>query len=216
MTLTNAPSPSADQVVTAAPDRHPRSDLGLAAEQLRAVERFNRARRTREEAAAAAARSRDMRMDAARSLDVLRREHEAVVRRAHEQLQASGNLLRVIAERRAVLAHRNDWFCRKIAQALTGHGVQVVAGTDNGADAVGLVVAEQPDLVLIEDTLSMLAGVEVIREVRHFSPETVVAAHAAYGDRVGELLDAGASAVFTRQVPPGDVARSLLQLVGAA
>jgi hypothetical protein len=43
-----------------------------------------------------------------------------------------------------------------------------------------------------------------------------VTAQAAYGDRVGQLLDAGASAVFTRRIPPADVARSLLRLVGAA
>jgi CheY-like chemotaxis protein len=188
----------------------------VVAQQVRAIERFNRARHMREEAAAAAARSREMRMDAARSLEVLRREHEALVSRAHEQLQASGHLLRTVATRRVVLAHRNDWFFRQVTQALEDSGVHVLAGTDNGADAVGLVVAEQPDLVLVEDTLSMLPGVEVVREIRRFSPETVVTAQAAYGDRVGQLLDAGASAVFTRRIPPADVARSLLRLVGAA
>ena len=215
MTLANAPSSSSDQAVAAAPDWRPRSELDLAAQQVRAIERFNRARHLREEAAAAAARSREMRMDAARSLEVLRRQHDALVSRAHEQLAASGLLLRAVAQRRAVLAHRDDWFFRKLAQALEDHGVHVVAGTDNGADAVGLIVAEQPDLVLIEDTLSMVAGVEVIREVRRFSPKTVVTAQAAYGDRVGQLLDAGATTVFTRQIPPHDVALSLLRLVGA-
>lgn len=42
-----------------------------------------------------------------------------------------------------------------------------------------------------------------------------VAAHADYNDRVGVLLDAGARAVFTRQIPPADVAAALLELVGA-
>jgi CheY-like chemotaxis protein len=216
MTLANAPSPGPDQVVPAAPDWRPRSELDLAAQQVHAIERFNRARHMREEAAAAAARSREMRMDAARSMDVLRREHHAVVTRAHAQLEASGQLLHATAQRRAVLAHRDDWFCRKVARALQDHHVHVVAGTDNGADAVGLIVAEQPDLVLVEDTLSMLAGVDVIREIRRFSPETVVTAQAGYGDRIGPLLDAGASAVFTRRMPPADVALSLLRLVGAA
>ena len=68
-----------------------------------------------------------------------------------------------------------SWFLAKVTCALADHGVQVVASTDNGADAVGTIVAEQPDLVLIEDTLSMLAAVQVIREVRRFSPETVIA-----------------------------------------
>ena len=216
MTLANAPSPACAQVGMAAPDWRLRSELDLAAQQVRAIERFNRARHMREEAAAAAARSHELRMDAARSLEVLRHEHEAVIRRAHEQLQASGHLLHAIAQRRAVLAQRNDWFLRKVTRALEDHDVHVVAGTDNGADAVGLIVAEQPDLVLIEDTLSMLAGVDVIRDVRRFSPDTLVAAQAASGDRVGQLLEAGATTVFTRRIPPHDVALSLLRLVGAA
>jgi CheY-like chemotaxis protein len=180
------------------------------------VERFNRSRRMREEAAAAAARSRELRMDAARSLEVLRRQHDAVVARADAQLRASGQLLRSTVERRVVVAHRSDWLVRRLQQTLEDRGVLVVARTDNGADAVGLVVAEQPDLVLVEDTLAMLPGTEVVREVRQFSPDTLVAAQAAHGGRVGELLDAGATTVFTRQVPPHEVARSLLRLVGTA
>lgn len=79
-----------------------------------------------------------------------------------------------------------------------------------------MIVAEQPDLVLVDDTLSMLAGLEVIRDVRRFSPGTVVTAEAAHGDRVGPLLDAGATTVLSRQVRPADVALSSLKLVGAA
>jgi CheY-like chemotaxis protein len=168
----------------------------------------------REEAAAAAARSRELRMDAARSLDVLRRQHEALVSRADAQLRASGQLLHTTAERRVVMAHRNDWLVGKVVRALEDRGVQVVASTDNGADAVGMVVAEQPDLVLVEDTLAMLPGVEVIREIRRYSPGTVVLAQAAHGDRVGELLDAGATTVLTRAIPPQEVTRSVLRLVG--
>ena len=215
MTLTDGAPPAPRQVVRGTPDWQPRTELDLAGQQLLAIERFNRARQMREEAAAAAARSRELRMDAARSLDVLRREHEAVIRRAHEHLQASGQLLHDLAPRRAVLAHRDDWFFRRVAEALEGRGVEVVAGTDNGADAVGLVVAEQPDIVLVEDALAMLTGEEVIREVRRFAPATVVTAQAAHGDRVRLLLDAGAARVFTRQVPPADAAASLLELVGA-
>ena len=193
----------------------PRSELALAAQQLQAIESFNRSRHMREEAAAAAERSREMRMDSARAMDVLRREHDAVVARAHAQLRSSGDLLRGTAARRVVLAHRNEWFLHKVCQSLEDHGVEVVGQLDNGADAIGLIVAEQPDLCLIEDTLAMVPGREVVREVRRFAPDTIIAAHVAYGDRVGQLLDAGASTVFTRQVPPPQVAQSLLRLLAA-
>lgn len=193
----------------------PRSELDLAAQQLRALEQFNRSRHMSEQAAAAAARSRELRMDSARSLEVLRRQHDAVIARSHEQLRASGQLLRSTAQRRAVLAHRSEWVVGKLAGALQERGVRVVGTTDNGADAVGLVVAEQPDVVLVEDTLAMLGGVEVIREVRRFAPDTVVVATASYSDRIALLLEAGATTVLTRRIPPQDVARSMLELVGA-
>ena len=206
---------TADHSSHAAPARR-RSELDLAAQQLQAIARFNDARRTAESAAAVVARSREMRMDVARSLEVLRREHDAVVRRAHEQLGLTGSLLRVRQERRVVIAHRNQWFVGKLVHALQEHGVRVVAQVDNGADAVGIAVAEQPDLLVVEDTLAMVPGEQVVREVRSYCPGTLVAAQVAHGDRVGPLLHAGASAVFTRQVAPLDAVDQMLELLRAA
>lgn len=117
------------------------------------------------------------------------------------------------AVRRVVIAHRSDWFVDRIASVLAEQGIHVVARLDNGADAVGTVIAEQPDVLLVEDSLAMVAGEQVIRAVQNFSPDTAVVAQAAYSDRVGALLEAGAAAVFTRQIPPADVVRSLVQLL---
>ncbi len=193
----------------------PRTESALAGQQLEAIEAFTRARKVAEEAELAGARTREMRMDTARRMEVLRREHEALVARAHGQLEKSGDVLRASADRRVVLAHRNEWFVTKVGGLLTQQGMHVVAHTDNGADAVGLVVAEQPDLVLVEDTLAMVPGEQVVQEVRTWCPGTVVAAQVAYGDRVAALLAAGATSVFTRQVPPAEVAQTLAGLLVA-
>ena len=201
---------------TDAPARRSRSELDLAAQQLQAITRFNTARRMAEQAAAAVARSRELRMDVTRSLEVLRREHDAVVARAHEQLRLTGVLLHGTSERRVVIAHRNEWFAGKVAHALHDHGLLVVAQVDNGADAIGIAVAEQPDLLVVEDTLAMVPGEQVVRDVRAYCPQTAVAAQVAYGDRVGALMEAGAGAVFTRQVPPLDAVRSMLALLEVA
>ena len=190
-----------------------RNELDLAGRQLQAIAAFHRARHAAEEAAGAASRSREMRMDAARRLEVVRREHEALIARSHEQLRVTGDVLRRTVERRVVLAHRNEWFLDKIAQAFTDSGLRIVARLDNGADAVGVAVAEQPDLLLVEDSLAMVGGEEVVREVRTFSPETLVAAQVAYSDRIGPFLDAGAATVFTRKIPPSEVAKGLLELL---
>lgn len=194
------------------------SELQLLRQQVQAISAFSTARRVREQAVAemAAGRSREMRMDATRSLAVLRRQQQALIARAHEQLAVTGELLHETAERRVVLAHRHEWFVDTVARRLEDGGVRVVARLDNGADAVGVTVAEQPDLVLVGDTLAMLSGEQVVRDVRRFAPDALVAAQVPGADQVGALLDAGTSAVFTRQVSPFDVALGLLDLLRGA
>jgi CheY-like chemotaxis protein len=213
MTLTSDSGTDARSSAAAAPVWRVRDELELALQQLRAIESFHDARRVQEKAQSGVRRSREMRMDATRTVEVLRREHAAIAARADEQLRQTGSLLRSTAERRVVLAHRHEWFLDKVAHALEEQGVRVVARLDNGADTIGVVLAEQPDLVLVEETLPMVTGEEVVRETRRFSPESLVTVQVGYGDRVGQLLDAGASSVFTRKIPPGDIALSLLRLL---
>lgn len=152
-------------------------------------------------------------MDDTWAMEVIRREHQALITRAHEQLRLSGDLLRDRARRRVVLAHRNEWFSQKVAEQLQEQDWVVVAMLSNGADAVGVTVAEQPELLLVEDFLAMVPGEQVVRDVRQFCPQTVVAAQVAHGDRVAALLEAGAATVWTRQVPPREVAQGLMALV---
>ena len=189
-----------------------RTDLDLAMLQVAAIERFNDYRREAQ-AAADAASSREARMDANRLRDVLRRQHEALVAHCDEQLATATRPALSLADRRVVIAHRNEWFTGKVAATLTEQGLRVVATTANGADAVGVAVAEQPDLLLVEDALPMTTGVQVVRQVRRFSPQTLVAAQVGYGDGMPALLDAGAAAVFVRSVPPADIAARLLELL---
>jgi CheY-like chemotaxis protein len=188
--------------------RTARSDIELAIQQLRAVDSWHQAR-AKQESMAVGARSREARMDVARRMDVLRRQHEAIIRRSEEQLRESGRLIRNSAPNRAIVVHRNEWFVGKVAEGLHELGVEVVARLDNGADAVGTVVAEQPDLLLVEDNLPMQPGPDVVRLSKLYSPETVIATHVAYDDRVAVMLEAGAHAAYTRRVPPADVVEAL-------
>jgi CheY-like chemotaxis protein len=187
--------------------------LELEQRRLVAIDRFVQALRLGGSASSSGGRSREAQLDAARRADVRRREHDALVGRLEEQLQAAGAPLPRTFGFRAVLAHRNPWFVTKTVAALSEQGVCVVACADNGADAVGISVAEQPDLVLVEDALPMLRGEDVVRRVREFCPETRVAAQVPYGDGIAALLDAGATTVVTRQVPPAEVVQQMLGLV---
>ena len=202
-------------IIVLDPSPYTSGDLGLAQQQLRAIDCFVRERARAEQVTEIVARTRELRMDRDRRMQVLRREHEALIRRAHAHLLASGDVLGTVAPMRAVIAHRNTWFTTKLGDLLISHGLQVVETVDNGADAIGTVVAEQPDVIFVEEGLLMVTGEEVVRQSRRFCPGTRIGAQASCGSRVGLLLDAGADAVVTRQVTPREVVDQLLgQLVG--
>jgi hypothetical protein len=194
-----------------------RSPAELISDQLRGIAAWHDARRALEEAHAAAGSgqplSREMRLDLDRQVDVVRRQHEAMLRRLDEHLAAGPRLPRSAAGPRAVLVHRNEWFLGKLVDGLRGGGVDIVALLENGADAVGVAVAEQPDLLFVEDKLPMISGPEVLRQVARFAPGTVTAAQVEHEGAVTDALEVGARAAFARRVPPADVARELCRLV---
>ena len=190
-----------------------RSDLELARQQLDAIEQWHAVRRAAGSAAGHSAASREARMDLARRMDVIRAEHRAIVARTDAHLRASVELLQRTAARRAIVVHRNSWFTEKVCADLVARQIVVVATLTNGAEAVGAVVAEQPDLLLVEDALPMLTGEEVVREVRRFAARTRIGVQVAYDDRVAAVLEAGADTVYTRRVPPADVAHGLAELL---
>lgn len=197
----------------------PRPETDLVRDQIEGIQAWNVARRAieiAEEAEAARARSREMRLDLSRRMDVVRRQHQAMVQRTEEQLRESAYVLRTAAPARAVVVHRNDWFKDKLIDGLRSGGVEVVARLENGADAVGVAVAEQPDLILVEDKLPMVNGIDVIRQVLEYAPGTIAAAQVSLDDGIAAVLDAGARTAFTRRVPPADVARDLCALVRAS
>jgi hypothetical protein len=191
----------------------PRTDVDVVADQLSAIDAFNRARAATEQAAHATQLTREMRMDNSRRLEVVRRQHRSLVARADEQLRQSSGLLYSSADRRAVVAHANDWFSKKLAGRLEEEGVRVLARVPCGADAVGVAVAEQVDVILVGEKLEMVSGEEVVREVTALAPHTLLAAQVPSAQRAPALLEAGASEIFTREVPPGDVAGRLAELV---
>jgi CheY-like chemotaxis protein len=189
------------------------TEAELARMQVEAIDSWHRARRMAEQAEQARNASREVRMDVSRRRDVLRAQHTAIVGRADRHLQDSALLLTRQTAGRAVLVHRNEWFMTRVSDELERQGVRVVEALSNGAEAVGVVVAEQPDLLLVEDGMPMLPGEAVVREARRFAPRTLVVGQVGYQDRIQVLLDAGAVTAYTRRVPPAEVARGLAELL---
>ncbi|MDT7537799.1 MAG: hypothetical protein QOI82_1384 [Actinomycetota bacterium] len=116
---------------------------------------------------------------------------------------------------RLVVAHRNAWFVEKLSAELADYGVKMVSRLVNGAEAVGVTIAEQPDLLVIEDTLALMTGREVLAEAMRYAPRTLVAVQVQEQARIATLAEAGAATAFSRAVPPVDVAGDLIALVEA-
>lgn len=187
-------------------------EIDLIAAQLRAIDAWHRAKEMAASAERAAGVSREMRMDLNRRMEVLRVQQTAIIERTEAHLQQSVHLLATSPAMRAVVVHRNAWFTEKLCAGLVANGVEVVARLDNGAHAIGAAIAEQPDLLLVEDVLAMVPGVEVVREVHELAPHTRIGAHVEDERHIGEMLDAGAHAAWSRRVPPADVIDGLLAL----
>lgn len=200
--METGPSSSPEQVTTT-----------LLCRQLEAIDSWNRARSRRQEALEEAGPSREARLDAARQLAALDRAHAALLALLDEALAVDPYPLRSGTGCRAVLVHRQEWFVGTMTAALAQLGVTVVAALGNGADAVGVLVGEQPDLLLVEESLPMLTGQQVVAEAVRFSPGTVLVAQVSSADRIGDFLEAGVRAAVTRQVPPADVAQQMHALV---
>ena len=204
------PHATMEHVMDSSASSSSRTQIDLVARQLAGIEAWT-AQLHDDDVDTTITMTRELRLDADRRLEARKREQQAVLARAAEHLRASGAVLSGRAPVRAVLVHRNAWLRDRVSTGLRAAGVSVVEEFEDGADAAGTIVVEQPDLVLVEDRLPTLPGLEVIRRVRRFAPSTLVGAHVLDGVGVGSALDAGAQAVFTRRTRPADIATELLR-----
>ena len=216
LSASNVPAPpvSSDLVVMR-PGWELRALPDLLQDQLEAMALFHRDHEAAERAAGLTGVSREQRLDAHRRLDVVRRQHEAVLASAKASLDRAGSPLPRLAPR-MLLVHRNEWLRRRVAADLVDRGVEVVAQLDNGAEGIGVLVAEQPDVLLVEDALPQVTGLQVLAAARRYAPRTMTAMQVPYADELVTAFDAGAVAAFTRRIPPADIASELSRLVAAS
>jgi CheY-like chemotaxis protein len=192
--------------------RRSRTVLELLQDQLDGVAAWQIAARARELADRARQDNRELRLDARRRLESLRRANAALIAQSEATITEALHVLDV-APPRAVVVHRQDWMREKLAVGLSEHGLAVIAEADDGADALGICIAEQPDLLLLEDRLPSMTATEVLSAVREFSPCTLAAAQVESDRSIGPMLDAGAAAVFGRRVPVATVCEQLAEFL---
>ncbi|MDZ7733032.1 MAG: response regulator [Acidimicrobiia bacterium] len=78
------------------------------------------------------------------------------------------------AHLRAVVADADSDKLGFVSDAAETAGYEVLAATDNGPDMLTLVEQYHPDLVLLDEDLHYLTGLDALPEIRESSPSTEV------------------------------------------
>ena len=90
---------------------------------------------------------------------------------------------------------------------------EVVGEAGDGAQAVEMAAALQPDMVLLDLAMPVLGGMEAIPQIRSRAPDARVVVVSGYApDRMGsQAVEVGATAFLEKQQRPGELLASLLQ-----
>lgn len=106
---------------------------------------------------------------------------------------------------RLLIADDHAIFRQGLRSILEAEGdLEVVAEAADGLAAVEQVRALAPDVVLVDLHMPLMGGLEVTRAIKRHSPRTGVVVLTAYEDEdhLVQGLEAGAAAVFLKDVPP--------------
>lgn len=184
-----------------------RTVADLRQDQLDGIAAWQESARQRELAEDVPHENREAGTESRRRLEALRRTNVAVLSRAESAVPD------VDAIARAVVVHRLEWMRDQLAVGLRSHSIEVVATEHDGADGLGVTIAEQPDLLVVERRLASVPAEDLVRSLRRFAPNTVVAAQVEHDSDADVMLAAGAAAVFSRRVPPSTVCARLAELL---
>ncbi|MGB8649239.1 MAG: hypothetical protein WCD35_01120 [Mycobacteriales bacterium] len=181
-----------------------RSPEQLARERAASIEAWAAAAAAAQ-AAASGHHSREDRRDA-----MLREAAHA----AEQQAIESHPLVSTGKRPRAVVVHHHDWLADKMTAALEEAGIEVLTRLSDGATAVGVVVAVQPDLAVVGQTLPLRTGPDVVARLTRFTTGTLVAGLAEDDQGVVLLQRAGAQVAWNRRLPVNVIAEGLAGLLG--
>ena len=83
---------------------------------------------------------------------------------------------------------------------VTANGLNVVAEAENGFEALAEVKIHQPDLLLLDISMPMAGGAEVVLDIQRWSPETriVILTGIHVPGQIAQLLEANVAGLFSK------------------
>jgi DNA-binding NarL/FixJ family response regulator len=93
----------------------------------------------------------------------------------------------------------------------TTDDIEVVAGAEDGAQAVALVAEHRPDVVLMDISMPNLNGIEATKRIVEANEDVQVVVLTSFGDReqIVAALDAGAVGYLLKDADPEEVIRGV-------
>ena len=116
---------------------------------------------------------------------------------------------------RALIADDHEVVSMAYRLLLEKAGVEVVGAVSTGRQAVDATVELKPDLVLLDVVMPDMDGLAALSVIRYLHPETHIVVLTAHGEKeyMARAVELGASAFFTKSVPPDKLIESILAVL---
>ena len=117
---------------------------------------------------------------------------------------------------RAILVEDQSLVRASLASILLSHGVDVVAETMLGGEAVTLIERHRPDLVLLDLSLVDMDGVQVLRDLRMrgLKLPVLIVTGAGTAYRLKNSLEAGANGFLPKTASPEELMEAVRVVAG--
>jgi DNA-binding NarL/FixJ family response regulator len=112
---------------------------------------------------------------------------------------------------RCLVADDHPGLVAAIADLLEENGFEIVGPAPDGARAISLAEAEQPDVAVVDFRMPGIAGTRLLERLKEAAPELRVLVYTAEADETvaQEALDHGADGILLKEAPLADVVRAL-------
>ncbi|MEJ7773136.1 MAG: response regulator transcription factor [Geodermatophilaceae bacterium] len=119
---------------------------------------------------------------------------------------------------RVVVVDDHPVFRKGLIALLRAEGYDVVAEASDGLEAVAVVAAERPDVVLMDLSMPMRDGFEATARITAANPNIKVVVITLFDDEasVVQALEAGASAYVSKQADPEQITGAVEAVVSGA
>ncbi len=140
--------------------------------------------------------------------DVIEGRSAAAGRRPTPTIQQLGISCLVADDHPAVLD--------SVSRFLESSGVEIVARTGRGDEALAALEAHRPDVALLDVSMEPMNGIEVARRASRLAPGTRVILYTGYRDAslLEQALDAGARGFVLKEAPLSELMRAMKVVAG--